>query len=80
MKPLIILEVSGDAILGAVIMFSIAIFLGVFVLSLIISAIIQAIHNSRNEVKYTRKQFWLTTLGLMLLGGIISGLICSGMM
>lgn len=78
MKPLIILEV-GD--LTGIFVMIIAMIIGVaFVISLVIGGIYKLIYEARDDKKLSKGQFWSIVLVCMLLCGIISGMICGGMM
>lgn len=77
MKTLTLLE--GNMDLGGIVVMIIGIILVVvFVISLVVATIAKMIYESDNQKKFTSGKFWSTVLISMLIGGLISGIICGG--
>lgn len=70
------LEVGGNSLLGFVLLIIGLMFLGGVFISFVITQIVKAIYEARNENKFTKKQYWLTMTLCLLLCAIISGMIC----
>jgi hypothetical protein len=77
MKLLTLLEV-GD-MTGLVIIIIGVIILGALFLSLIVTFITKLIYETKDNMKFTRKQFIQTMLISLLICGLISGYICGGL-
>lgn len=78
MKSLTLLEVGDLGGLVAMIVAAIAIVL--FVISLVVAAITKIVYERDNIKKFSNGQFWRTVLISMLIGGLISGMVCGGML
>lgn len=78
MKTLTLLEGNMD-LGGLVVMIFGIIAVILFVLSLVVAAITKVIYEWDNTKKFTSGQFWKTVLLCMILGGLITGLMCGGM-
>ncbi|WP_228458246.1 hypothetical protein [Chryseobacterium schmidteae] len=76
MNVLTLLEVGNLG--GLVAMIIGIIFIVLFVVSLVVAAIAKMIYESDNQKKFTSGKFWRTVLISMLIGGLISGIICGG--
>lgn len=74
MKPLTILEV-GD-LTGLVIMIVGIMILGALFFSMVITFIVKLIYESKDNRKFSRKQFIQTFVICLLVFGLISGYIC----
>ncbi|CDN74233.1 hypothetical protein ACH34E_06575 [Elizabethkingia anophelis] len=74
---LTILEVGGLG--GIVVMIISMIVVVAFVFGLVVAAIMKLIYESGGDKKYSKSNFWLTVLIVMLICGLISGVICGGM-
>ncbi|WP_415324766.1 hypothetical protein [Chryseobacterium sp. MMS23-Vi53] len=77
MKLLTLLEVGN--LEGLAIMIIALIFVVVFVVSLVVAVITKVIYELSNKKKFSTGQFWMTVLISMLVGGLISGVVCGGM-
>lgn len=77
MKFLTLLEVGG--LEGLVVMIIGIITIVLFVVSLVVTAITKVIYEWNNEKKFSTRQFWMTVVISMLVGGLISGFVCGGM-
>jgi len=53
--------------------------IGGALVSLVITVIIKLIYESKDNRKFTKKQFWQTSLIVFLVCGLISGMMCGGM-
>lgn len=76
MKSLTILEVGGLGGLVAMII-GIIILVALFI-SFIITTFVKLIYESKNDRKFSKKQYWQTMLICLLLCGLVSGAICGG--
>ncbi|SIS92238.1 hypothetical protein SAMN05421786_103126 [Chryseobacterium ureilyticum] len=74
MKPLTILE-AGD-LTGLVIMIVGIMILGALFFSIVITFIVKLIYESKDNRKFSRKQFIQTFVICLLAFGLISGYIC----
>jgi len=74
MKPLTILE-AGD-LTGLVIMIVGIMILGALFFSMVITFIVKLIYESKDNRKFSRKQFIQTFVICLLAFGLISGYIC----
>ncbi|KUJ57644.1 hypothetical protein [Chryseobacterium aquaticum] len=77
MKTLTILEVGG--LEGFVAMIILMILAVAFVISLVVTAIVKLIYESKDGRKFSKSQFWQTMLISLLICGLISGFVCGGM-
>jgi hypothetical protein len=77
MKFLNMSEGGGLGILIAMIIGMLII--GGALVSLVITVIIKLIYESKDNRKFTKKQFWQTSLIVFLVCGLISGMMCGGM-
>ncbi|WP_419869362.1 hypothetical protein [Chryseobacterium sp. CT-SW4] len=76
MKFLTLLEVGNLA--GLVVMIVGIIILGALFISFIVTLFVKFIYESKNEKKFSRKQFIQTMVICLLICGLISGYICGG--
>ena len=77
MKPLTLLEVGN---LGGLVAMIIAMMIGVsFIIAIVVTFIIKAVYESKDNRTYSKKQFWQTVIIILLICGLISGMICGGM-
>ncbi|RZJ28131.1 MAG: hypothetical protein EOO18_13315 [Chryseobacterium sp.] len=77
MKFLNMSEGGGLGILVAMIIGMLII--GGALVSLVITVIVKLIYESKDNRKFTKKQFWQTSLIVFLVCGLISGMMCGGM-
>ncbi|SIQ07220.1 hypothetical protein SAMN05880574_10522 [Chryseobacterium sp. RU37D] len=77
MKLITLIEVGN--LDGLFVMIIAIILVVVFVISLVVAAITKVIYEWHNKKKFSTGQFWKTVLLSMLIGGLISGLVCGGM-
>lgn len=78
MTALTILEVGN---LGGVVAMIIGIMIVVaLVISSFITFFVKLIYESKDGRKFSKSQFWQTMLILLLICGLISGMMCGGML
>ena len=78
MKPLTLLEVGN---LGGLVAMIIAMMIGVsFIIAIVVTFIIKAVYESKDNRAYSKKQLWQTVMIILLICGLISGMICGGML
>lgn len=76
MQNLTLLEVGN--LEGLIIMIIFIMVVAAFFISFLITIFVKTIYESKDNRKFSKKQFWQTMLISLLLCGLISGAICGG--